>query len=184
MPNHVKNVLKFSNLKPKDVDFILKTIATQDEDAELPADKDTEYKIDFDKIIPEPKTEEECPDEYKVNKDSHIMEYEDRPWFDWYKWHNAFWDTKWNAYDCYTKVGKSYITFVFSTAWSMPYNVMTRLHLLGYDFELRYADEDWGNNCGILMYSSEHGFTHYDEDDMIAKRRNAQAFARDLWNRY
>ena len=48
MPNHVRNVLTFRKLKPKEIDFIIDTIAVPHEDT---------YIIDFDKIIPEPKTE-------------------------------------------------------------------------------------------------------------------------------
>ena len=173
MPNHVKNVLKFKNLKPEDIDLIVNTIAVKAED-------DSGYWIDFDKIIPEPKTKSECPEDCLVNKDSHVMEYKDRPWFDWYTWHNKYWDTKWSAYDCYSQKGLSYIMFVFSTAWSMPYKVIKRLHLLVYDFELRYADEDYGSNCGKLFYNKEEGFTHYDESDLA----NPEQFAERLWRNY
>ena len=176
MPNHVKNVLKFKKLKPDDIRFILDTICSPVEDDA----GGMTLHIDFDKIIPEPKTESECPDEFKVNKDSHIAEYEDRPWFDWYRWHLHYWDTKWNAYDSYSITGKSYITFVFSTAWSMAYPVMEKLHLLGYEFELKYADEDYGSNCGILTWTSEQGFNHQEARDL----KNPGQWARNLWNRY
>lgn len=174
MPNHVKNVLKFKHLTPDDVDTIVNMIAIESED------EPSSYWIDFDKIIPEPREESECPFDCKVNKDSHISADPGRPWYDWYKWRNKYWGTKWGAYDCYSKVGKSYVTFVFSTAWSMPYPVIERLHLMGYEFELRYADEDIGSNCGILMYSREQGFTHFDED----KLTNPEQWARRLWNNY
>lgn len=184
MPNHVRNVLKFRKLKKKDIDFIINTIAIP---MTVPTDpvEETTYLIDFDKIIPEPKDESDCPDDYKVNKDSHIMEYEDRPWFDWYKWHNKYWGTKWNAYDGYTIIGKSYVTFVFSTAWSMPHPVIERLHLLDYEFELRYADEDYGSNCGILSYeydgtTGEKEFYHDGKDYF----KNPKQFARRLWDKY
>lgn len=179
MPNHVRNVLKFKKLKSDDIDFILNTIATDSEgDAEgvYPAGK----IIDFDRIIPEPKEESECPDEFKVNKDSHISPDAERPWFDWYRWRIHYWDTKWGAYDCYTIIGKSYIIFVFSTAWSMAYPVMEKLQLLGYEFELKYADEDYGANCGRLTYSSEQGLNRYDESSF----KKPSQWARDLWNRY
>ena len=174
MPNHVKNVLKFKNLKPDDITEIVNIIAIKSED-EPPT-----YWLDFNKIIPEPRFESECPDEFKVNKDSHVEVYKDRPWFDWYKWRNFYWDTKWGAYDCYSKIGKSYVIFVFNTAWSIAYPVMERLKLLGYEFELRYADEDIGSNCGILKYSREQGFTHYDESSF----KNPEDFARRLWDKY
>lgn len=149
MPNHVKNVLRFKDLKSDDITFIVNTIARESED-----DPST-YWIDFNKIIPEPEFESECPEDCIVNKDSHISTNPDKPWFDWYKWRNEYWGTKWGAYDCYSIIGKSYIIFVFETAWSMAYPVIERLRLLNYDFELKYADEDIGSNCGMLTYSTE-----------------------------
>ena len=120
-----------------------------------------------------------------MNKDSHVETDKDRPWFDWYEWNLKYWGTKWEAYDCYSKIGKSYITFVFSTAWSIPYPVIERLHVMGYDFELRYADEDYGNNCGILSYeyngtTGDKEFFHTDADSLD----HPEQFARRLWDRY
>ena len=174
MPNHVKNVLKFKKLKTDEVGFLLNTLATEMDTSII------EYLIDFNKIIPEPDTEDECPEACKVNKDSHISPDPDKPWFDWYAWRNVHWGTKWNAYDGYTIIGKSYITFVFNTAWSMPYPVIKQLHLLGFDFELRYADENYGYNCGKMTYSREHGFEEIDPDYI----KNPERFAKYLWEKY
>ena len=176
MPNHVKNVLKFKNLKEEDKRFLLDTICSPIEDAS----GGVTLCIDFDKIIPEPRFESECPDEFKVNKDSHVEVDKDRPWFDWYKWRNFYWDTKWGAYDCYSKVGKSYVIFVYSTAWSTSVPIIDKLTLLGFDFELRYADEDYGSNCGRMVYSSEQGLDAYGESSF----KNPSQWARNLWNRY
>ena len=176
MPNHVKNVLKFSKLKPDDIRFILDTICS-------PIEDDTggiTLHIDFDRIIPEPRFESECPEPFKVNKDSHISPDVDRPWFDWYRWRIHYWDTKWGAYDTYTIVGQSYITFVFNTAWSIARPVMERLHLLGYPFELRYADEDYGSNCGRMLWSSEQGFQLLGESSF----KDPTQWARNLWDKY
>lgn len=178
MPNHIRNVLKFKNLKEDDKRFLLDLICS-------PIEDDTgamSLRIDFDKIIPEPKEESECPDQFKVNKDSHIAKYEDRPWFDWYTWHNEFWGTKWNAYDSYSMVNKSSITFVFSTAWSMPYPVIKRLKILGYDFDIRWADEDWGSNCGKISYkASEQDWQEAWEGDAY---KDPSKFAQRLWKDY
>lgn len=176
MPNHVKNVLKFKNLKKEDKRFLLDTICSPIEDAS----GGVTLCIDFDKIIPEPRFESECPDAYKVNKDSHIMADKDRPWFDWYAWHVHYWGTKWGAYDCYSKVGKSYVIFVYSTAWSTSVPIIEKLTLLGFDFELQYADEDYGSNCGRMVYSNEQGLNVYGESSF----KNPSQWARNLWNRY
>lgn len=144
IPNHVKNVIKISKIKPEEIDMVLDMITTTLDDPTFP---DKQYMIDFDKIIPEPKDESECPDEYKVNKESHIESLKDRPWFNWYKWHIDHWGTKWGAYDCYTKIGKTCIMLVFSTAWAAPMPIIYKLAVLGYEITARYADEDYGVHC-------------------------------------
>ena len=70
----------------------------------------------------------------------------------WYNWSTENWGTKWNAYDQMIKEGKTYIEFIFSTAWAMPMPIYKELEKLGLNFEVKYADEDCGNNCGILKY--------------------------------
>lgn len=181
MPNHVKNVLRFKNLESKnDVDFILNMIARRIIDSDYPDEVKDDYVIDFNKIIPEPQTKEECPADCLVSSDSHVEEDHERPWFDWYKWHNKYWGTKWNAYDSYTNYDESSITFVFNTAWSLAYPVIKRLDVLEYDLELEYADEDLGSNCGRLTYTSEQGWTHHDESEID----NPAQFAENLWDEY
>ena len=175
MPNHVRTVIKISKLKKDDIDIVLNLIASPRIE-----DRPTEYVIDFNKIIPEPETEDECPDEYKVNKSSPIELLKDKPWFNWYEWHIDHWGTKWGAYNCYTKIGKSYIKFVFSTAWSVAQPIIERLSLLGFPLEVKYADEDWGSNCGVVTWSREQGWEIQFAKDM----RNPVRFAKELWNRY
>lgn len=175
MPNHVRTIVKINKLKKDDIDIVLNLIASP-----LIEDRPTEYAIDFNKIIPEPETEDECPEEYKVNKESHVELLKDKPWFDWYKWHIDHWGTKWGAYSCYTKIGKSYIKFVFSTAWSVAQPIIERLSLLGFPLEVKYADEDWGSNCGVITWSREQGWEIQFAKDM----RNPERFARDLWDKY
>ena len=186
MPNHVINVLKFKKLKQDEVVNILNSITIP---LETPLEDDVNIWplnccMDFNKIIPEPCAKEECPEDCLVNKDSHIMEYEDRPWFDWYTWHLKYWGTKWNAYNCYVKIGKSYLTIVFQTAWSMPRPIYEQLTKLGHDFEAQYADEDYGHNCGKLIYNpAKTGFediVHIREDDLTNPRKYSQY----LWNKY
>ena len=146
IPNHIRTVIKISKLKKDDIDIVLNLLASPMTTPTDPIEK-TEYAIDFNKIIPEPEDESECPDEYKVNKSSSIERLKDRPWFNWYKWHIDHWGTKWDAYDCYTKIGKTYILFVFNTAWTVPIPIIKRLRILGYPIDVKYADEDYGVNC-------------------------------------
>lgn len=172
MPNHVKNVLKFKNLKVEDIDLILNTICTKDEE--------NTYHIDFDKIIPEPKIESECPEDCLMPEHSCIAKYEDRPWFDWFTWRNKYWGTKWDAYESYSVISDDNLTLVFNTAWSAPIPIINELSLLGYDFELRYADEDLGNNCGIIEH--EKGlFGYLTKSDGL---KHYEQFAEQLWEEY
>ena len=178
MPNHVRNVLTFNNLKPLDIRFLLDTITE-------PIDKLGEHlAIDFNKIIPQPGSESDCPNKYKVNKDSHITPEIRKPWLDWYKWNCDHWGTKWNAYDAYIITGKSYIKFIFNTAWSTPQPVIEQLKLLRYNFNLKYADEDLGSNCGQMIYNpNKTGFSdivHICEKDMV----DSYKFAKRLWKTY
>ena len=55
MPNHVRNVLKFSKLSAKDKEFILNQFTTEiGEDGIYPLNR----YFDFDKIIAEPRKKE------------------------------------------------------------------------------------------------------------------------------
>ena len=65
MPNHVRNVLKIKNLKPEEVMEIVNTITDFNPDDPLET-----IIIDFDKIIPEPKTKEECPEDCWITPSS------------------------------------------------------------------------------------------------------------------
>lgn len=181
MPNHVKTVVKFKNLKEKDKDFIKEMIARPltEKDTLFRADRPS-WIIDFDKIIPEPRSKEDCPAGCLITEKSHVVIEDDRPWFNWYEWHLAYWGTKWNAYDGYTEEGKSYLTFVFSTAWSVATPVITKLHLLGYDIDVKYADEDLGINCGTMEYRKEDRSWDTDCGDLP----NPYSFAKRLWDRY
>ena len=82
-----------------------------------------------------------------------------------------YWGTKWNAYDGYTKIGATQLTFVFSTAWCIPDRIYEKLFTWcdeqGYDVEIRYADEAIGSNCGIIDFkASEHDVNHYHEEEI------------------
>ena len=172
MINSIKTIVKLSKIKPEDIKTILDmtTIRTGER----------KYAINFDKIIPEPMEESECPDEYKLNKDTHIEILTERKWFNWHKWHMDYWGTMWEAYNCYTNVGKTYIMFIFHTAWTVPIPIIKKLSVLGYPIDVKYASEEYGINCGKLKYTREQGWTHQNSLDM----KNPVRFARDLWNNY
>ena len=172
MPNHVMNKWKISHIPQDKLNYVLDKITMKLEDGTR--------IIDFDLIIPEPRLKRDCPADCIVNKDSHVAEIKDRPWFDWYTWRNRYWNTKWGAYDGYTYTGKTYIILYFQTAWSFAYTIAQELAKLGYDLDIKYADEDYGANCGRLTYCSQSGeWTHYDQDDL---KPDPGTWARRLWN--
>lgn len=158
MPNHVKNMVKVKKLKSREeINTVLNLIARPlepDDPLFNPAKPDYNWAIDFNKIVPQPEEESECPEDCKVDEHSHIELDKARPWFNWYKWNCDHWGTKWGAYDGYTIIGANYIKFIFDTAWAFAWPVIQKLSLLGYDIEVKYAEEDLGTNCGKLTYDS------------------------------
>ena len=182
MPNHVRNVWRIKNIPPEKINYVLDKLSMVYErhhDDGAPEVK--ERIIDFDLIIPEPRFKQDCPKKYQVNKHSHVEEVAGREWFDWYEWHSDMWGTKWNAYDGYTKVGKTQITFVFNTAWSFPHPIASQLIKLGYDLDLKFADENIGSNCGKMQYNvAEESWSMQVEDDLP----NPESFAKYIWNNY
>lgn len=83
--------------------------------------------FDYDKIIPEPRTLEECPLDCVVKENSCIEIDEVRPWFDWYKWHIKYWGCKWNASDVSIVRNKCVLTIYFSSPWCEPTEVIKAL---------------------------------------------------------
>ena len=176
MPNHVRNVWKISHIPEDKVQYVLNKIS-------MVYNKEGKRIIDFDLIIPEPKYKIDCPKDCIVNKYSHVIEDKDRPWFNWYAWRNRYWNTKWNAYDGYIKIGKTYIQLVFNTAWSFVRPVAYELaKQLGYDLECKYADEDYGSNCGIFTYNAET--KEFAETMAVELEPNPRDWAKRLWNTY
>ena len=182
IPNHVRNVVKIKGIPKDKIDYMLNKLAVK----YVPiGGMKEEWIIDFDLIIPEPRYKSDCPKRYQVNSKSHVEEDKDRPWFDWYEWHIANWGTKWNAYDGYTIIGKTQLTFVFNTAWSMPTQIYSLLGELcvksKYSMEIRYADENIGHNCGIITYNTkEHDVIVQTEEDIA----NPERFASYIWRKY
>lgn len=66
----------------------------------------------------------------------------------WYDWQTGNWGTKWNAYEQF-EADENCIEF--ETAWSTPVHAMTQLSKKypQVEFQVEYADEDFGYNVGI-----------------------------------
>ena len=101
MPNHTINTVTMKNITKK----------------RLYSYENGEKYFDFNKLVPEPKTKEECPAEYIDNGNCHLAHDSGKEWFNWYSWHCDFWGTKWNSYSFYEN-GTDEICFW--TAWSEP----------------------------------------------------------------
>lgn len=104
-------------------------------------------------------------------------------YYTWYGWACQYWGTKWNAMETGIQEDEESGLFCwkFETAWSAPFNVIRVLSVIfpEVSFELQYADEDIGCNCGIITYRdgevideiyTNKGFSYAD----------AQKFAIDL----
>lgn len=96
----------------------------------------------------------------------------------WYDWCCENWGTKWNACDvCCDWISDNELSYTFSTAWSSPYGVFKKIteDYPDISFEVLYADEDVGSNCGRIIFNNSE-LMHWEPDD----RRSAVAFALDV----
>jgi hypothetical protein len=183
MPNHCTNLLSCTS--GKTIGSIIKPYLTDDGKC-----------IDFNKIIPMPPEilessnysdmsyitakrtpEEEEVDKIKLNELSEIC-LEKYGYKNWYDWSVAVWDTKWNAYSCYTFEDKSVFEIIneidkiddigFQTAWSPPINVIRELaKLVGEPLRMSYYDEGWmfGGVYQVLADGSETDECYDDPED-------------------
>lgn len=97
----------------------------------------------FEKVIPSPKTEKECPEKYRNSVSGNNPS---KPWFDWYKWNTDNWGTKWDASaEPYT--GGNSISF--ETPWSKPSDKVFQAIADTFDtsFILTVYNEDGGYEC-------------------------------------
>lgn len=124
---------------------------------------DDEGNFDFNKIIPEPESAEECISKYGKryidDGTKHLQHNRTDDWFDWYGWHCDFWGTKWNA--CDTCVVSDDVVS-FDTAWAAPEPIFEALSKMypnetllieasyeeGYDVTMKYTK-------GRLIYSDK-----------------------------
>lgn len=184
MPNHVRNVVKIKNIPKDKLDYILNKLAVKYTTPDYKGGTE-EWIMDFDLIIPEPRFKKDCPKDCIVNSESHVEEDGERPWFNWYNFHLGYWGTKWNAYDGYTIIGKTQLTFVFNTAWCAPDKIYEKLFTLGYPMSIRFADEDIGSNCGKIDFKPA-GEDGAPEMDIVTSELlpDPVKFARYIWSKY
>ena len=82
---------------------------------------------------------------------------------DWYNWCIDNWGTKWNSCDSRCD---EYDSITFETAWSSPYNVIKKLSekFPTITINVKYADEDIGNNCGEYEFLNGEEIVFRDLD--------------------
>lgn len=102
-----------------------------------------------------PTKKEDIPDLIKA-----IQNHQECGYLYWYEWQTENWGTKWNAYDQPNKgFSDGVLEFRFQTAWSHPHDLILMLSkkLPEVTFDVVFADEDTGSNCG--HYSCKSGKT-------------------------
>lgn len=120
--------------------------------------------LDFDKIIPEPRKIEDCPKGCIVDENSHIEIYADRPWFDWYRWHCFYWDTKWNACDTIEiESDDDHLVLRFDTAWDAPVKVIEALQSQNPSLWISLVSEY--EDGGTIEIDVDGTLTHLTSDD-------------------
>lgn len=178
MPNHCTNLLSCTS--GKTIGEIIKPYLTNDG-----------KNIDFNKILPMPEgilktcnassieeiTKERTPEEIEARQKEHDelceQNLKDYGYKDWYDWSVAVWDTKWDAYSCYTFEDESLALedihdIGFQTAWSPPINVIRQLaKLTGESLRMSYYDEGWmfGGEYLVDADGSESDNCYNDIDD-------------------
>jgi len=141
MPNHVTNVLSINNTSSERVQEILEAIKYDDKGI---------GSVDFEKIIP-------IPDNiYRGNLGAdEFKQYGEDNWYDYC---TREWHTKWNSYwhDDNIEYEEGSSTIRFLTAWSAPDTIIKRLSEMFSDaeFEHKWADEDFGSNCGYCIWQN------------------------------
>ena len=159
MPNHCTNLL--SSTGDKSIGSLIKPYLTDDG-----------KNIDFEKIIPVPYPVKHMEKLLGIEQDYEAPEGQNLPeWFkeqanalieslgqynettygyrNPYTFHCGKWDTKWNAYNCYTLENdfndiEDFTDIGFQTAWSPPINIVRELSkLTGQPLRMSYYDEGW-----------------------------------------
>lgn len=180
MPNHVTNrvtlfgkksillvlLLRISNEKDKTIIDFNKIIQMPPELLEVRSPCNIVSQKEYNKEIKEIEERKRTkPDDYwgfshnltKKMAEDYIKRFGST---DWYDWAHTNWGTKWNAYEQSMVSGvpeaddieaDSECSFMFDTAWSTPFNVLTTLseQYPTIEIKVEYADEDCGYNCGI-----------------------------------
>jgi 23S rRNA U2552 (ribose-2'-O)-methylase RlmE/FtsJ len=156
MPNWCENTLKIQGKSDEIYRFCKKHIV--------------DGRFDFNTIMPEPETEEECLDHFNLNKNPkpYIGPNSDgKLWFNWYDWRLFRWGCKWNssalsgknlpdANQGIDEYDDNTCEITFSTPWGPPRNILEEL-LWDYDEKLKIRI--------YLRYEGHDEYEFYGETD-------------------
>jgi hypothetical protein len=165
MPNHITNIVTISGATIQDILAITDT-----------TNGDEGSKFDFNTIIPMPESVRNTVSGSHLSQDEKDRQAENVKQYGyatWYDFANAEWGTKWNAYDVDVDLINDCIGF--DTAWAMPDPIFTKLSTMlpHATITVKFADEDIGHNCGIVVYHD--GNSEYT--DMAGDSHEARSFA-------
>ena len=137
MANNITNELTFTKCTPERCREILEAIQL---------DNYGIGSIDFNKIIPQPEglyMGDLGPEERQLFKDNN-----------WYDWRTKHWDTKWNSYGYEDSIrydqDQNQICFLSANRSARKIVQALSRRYPDVEFELRYADEDFGYNVGEI----------------------------------
>ena len=130
MPNYCENIL---TIRTKELPDIFKKNEGRDE-------------LDFEKIIPMPKSEED----------------------NWYHWRTKHWGTKWNASETWIDKQNEQIVISFDTAWAPPIPIVEELSKQ-YDLTLEWLEE--ANELGGIKIFKDQKVVEFDVDYDEAYKR-------------
>ena len=182
MPNWVKNNVRF-NGTPEQVEKIKELVKSDDnqfdfngvipmpQELNVSAGSDESISVacatakrkhkttcqEYERMVYKHKTF----DEYAELGETYLSNKEKYGASTWYDWCCDNWGTKWNACDAYWNDNE----VSFQTAWSAPEHIFRKLSELFPDvpFEVEFADEDLGNNCGTITYEDGQFDLMYDD---------------------
>ena len=182
MPNYVKNKVNFYGdaarimklnkfLRTEKEEFDFNKIIPMPESLNITAGSIEQDAIAFAKAKNDPKKLKELKqrcynhtvDEMITLGEQYLRNKELYGATTWYDWCCNNWGTKWNACDA---EWLDYNYVVFDTAWATPEPIFTKLSELYPDieFEVSFADEDLGNNCGTIIYRDGQITVEYLDD--------------------
>jgi len=148
MPNWITNKVQINEINPQKLENFQNSLLND------------EKEVDFEIVAPMPEELKDTVAPSKIPNKTLLKKYGVDNWYDW---SNENWGTKWNASN--TIINSD--TIIFQTAWNTPIEYFLKLSKrnLVVEFQVKYADEDIGSNCGILTFLKGEMIDYIDMED-------------------